>query len=388
MKDDALQLSIDRCPVCDSTAIAPAGLTETYFPRNLNRRVTVEFGACAQCAFTFQLNPLTPAALEKYYEDNSQLRSSALDVVEEYVHSRQAAFIETVVPLRAARVLEIGSSTGKFLDFLKQVYAAETYFDEKNPDARRHLVRSGGHHPIEDLEGGVNIDVLVLRHIVEHVPEPRDWLASMRSRLGSSGHLFIEVPDWSFIDAQTNTIAFEHVSHFSQHTLSYLLFRAGYIVVQQEMSITEGYGTSGGDRVLRVMARPFPSTLANGAAAALRQHHFERVGRPLAAAERIVKAARAGGKTVALYGASWGAERAFLNTSIRAEDLVCIFDRDKRKQGTPFHDVPVYDPSRIVELRPDIVLIYTSHAPAVKRDLRALGYEGELFSREDFERSA
>jgi len=381
-----LQISISECPVCVSDAIAPLDLRETYFVSNLGERLTIEFGICNRCGFTFQLNPLSAADFEKYYEDNSQLRSAALNVVEEFVHSRQAAFIDSIASLQGAKVLEIGSSTGKFLDFLKQIYGARTYFDERNLESRAHLRNVGGHTAVEELGAKPDVDVLVLRHVVEHVPQPAGWLASLKKHLAPSAHVFIEVPDWSFVDDETNTFAFEHVNHFAQHTLSHLLFRAGYIVVKQEMSITKGYAVSGGDRVLRVLAKPFRPQLSEGVGAAVRQHHHKRVSHVLEVVERTVKTAMGAGQRVAFYGASWGAERVFLNTAITARDVVCIFDRDKRKHDAPYYDVPVFPPEKILESNPDVLLIFTSHAAAVKRDLAALGFKGRMLSRDDFER--
>jgi hypothetical protein len=75
----------------------------------------------------------------------------------------------------------------------------------------------------------------------------------------------------------------------------------------------------------------------------------------------------------------------FLNTSVGPENVVCIFDKDKRKQEALYYDVPVYDPSRITEVSPDILFVFTSHAPAVKRDLQALGFKGQVLSRSELE---
>src|SRR5688572_13057255 len=136
-----LQRVVTQCPACGSADTSAIDLQESYFVRNLDSRMTVEFGECKRCAFTFQIDPLSESALEQYYDDNSQLRSTDLNVVEEFVHSQQAAFIESAISLKGCRVLEIGSSTGKFLDFLRQIHDADTYFDEKNAQARAHLTR-------------------------------------------------------------------------------------------------------------------------------------------------------------------------------------------------------------------------------------------------------
>jgi hypothetical protein len=378
-------LALTKCPACDSSNVESSGVQETYFLRNLDERVTIRFGACLDCDFVFQLNPLTPEQFERYYQDNSQLRTNQLNLVEEHVHHEQANFVSQAIDLRNKAILEIGSSTGKFLNFLKTIYACETFFDEKNEEAIRYLTQSG-HRPIADSGKEKGVSVLVLRHIVEHVPLPVAWLKGLQRYLATDGLLFIEVPDWSFLDDKTNTFAFEHVNHFSQFSLSTVLKRAGYIVIRQEMAMTAGYATSGGDRVLRVIASITPKHLDNGVIHAVDEHHYRRVGRILALTEKLIQDRVRDGKRVAFYGASWGAERIFLNTPIGAKEVCCIFDQDAKKQKGTFYDVPVNAPHQILKIAPDTVFIFTSHEREVKRNLIELGYKGELISRSDLER--
>ncbi len=377
-------LVLTRCPACNSANIKSTGVEETYYLRNLDARITTRFGACLDCDFAFQLNPPTLEQLERYYRDNGQLRTGQLNLVEEHVHHEQAQFIAQAADLRRQTVLEIGSSTGKFLNFLRTVYECETFFDEKNEEAVKYLRRSG-HRSIHDERREKGVSVLVLRHILEHVPSPVDWLRDLRQLLAPDGILFIEVPDWSLLDDKTNTVTFEHVSHFSQFSLSLVLKRAGYIVIRQEMTITPGYATAGGDRVLRVIASPAPKHLDKGVIHAFDQHHYRRVGRIHALAEKLVRDRVRDNKRVAFYGASWGAERIFLNTTIGAREICCIFDQDTKKQNGDFYGIPVNAPQRVTEIAPDTVFIFTSHAQEVKRNLLELGYHGELISRSDLE---
>jgi SAM-dependent methyltransferase len=54
-------------------------------------------------------------------------------------------------------------------------------------------------------------DLIVLSHVLEHIAAPREFLAAVRSRLASGGHVFIEVPNQDHL----------HKLDFGTHLLSF-----------------------------------------------------------------------------------------------------------------------------------------------------------------------
>ena len=62
---------------------------------------------------------------------------------------------------------------------------------------------------------------------------------------------------------------------------------------------------------------------------------------------------------MAAYGAA-AKGNTFLNYAhVTAEDIACVFDRNPHKQGRylPGSHLPILDPARIAELKPDYVVI-------------------------------
>jgi ubiquinone/menaquinone biosynthesis C-methylase UbiE len=71
-------------------------------------------------------------------------------------------------------------------------------------------------------------DLIVLWHVLEHVPQPTELLTRLRSLLKPEGHLLIQVPD---LDQNPFDLGvFDHVSHFSKLSLETLLGLTGFRV--------------------------------------------------------------------------------------------------------------------------------------------------------------
>jgi SAM-dependent methyltransferase len=135
-------------------------------------------------------------------------------------------------------LLEIGSSTGFFLEAIRERVATVTGVEPS--EAYRAYASSRGIETVEDLEGlgARRFDVIALYYVVEHLRDPVGYAASMRGRLNKGGRLLIEVPNVDDALLSLYRIpAFSdfywqraHYHNFSRHTLRSVLERAGYRV--------------------------------------------------------------------------------------------------------------------------------------------------------------
>jgi len=369
-----------KCPICESKNIKDLKLDETYYIRPFKSTMITKLGFCNNCSFLFNLNPLDNKSMKKYYEKNFQLRSTDLDLVEEHVHSKQAQFIDVQFPLKNKKILEIGPNTGKLLNHLKILYHCDTYFDELNFEAKKILENIQSHKPKKSINKK-KFDVIIMRHILEHVVNPIQYLKNIKSNLSKDGVLFIEVPDFTFLDKNNDTLLFEHVNYFSQLTLSHVLNEAGYIVISQSFSITKNYATCS-DRVLRVLARSNPPELKKGIPHAISQHQNLRVTKINKIIEKLVLSEEKNPK-IGFYGASWWTERVLLNTNLKNISNIKIFDKDHKKQGTTYHGLDVISPSEISKHKPSLIFILSSFEPQIKRDLKLLEYSGKAIGWSD-----
>lgn len=113
-------------------------------------------------------------------------------------------------------VVEVGCGKGDFIDMV----LTDGYFKIKGFDAayegdnsaieKRYLTRSDR----------INADLVILRHVLEHIPKPFDFLSMLKTVFGGA-MIYIEVPnyDWIIENKAYFDVTYEHVNYFSQHAL-------------------------------------------------------------------------------------------------------------------------------------------------------------------------
>jgi len=108
-------------------------------------------------------------------------------------------------------LIEVGCGKGTFLNILSDRGANITGFDPtyEGDDPRIKKVLFG-----PDL--GMNAKGLILRHVLEHIENPVDFLMQLAHANGGQGLIYIEVPcfDWICDNNAWFDIFYEHVNYF------------------------------------------------------------------------------------------------------------------------------------------------------------------------------
>lgn len=119
--------------------------------------------------------------------------------------------------------LEIGCGKGTFLGLLKargaRVRGFDPAYEGNDPDVVREYFRTGS-----TTEPA---DVIVLRHTLEHVARPLEFLHAIAAANHQRGKIFIEVPDFDWIARHGAfwDLFYEHCNYFSRDTLCALFER-------------------------------------------------------------------------------------------------------------------------------------------------------------------
>jgi SAM-dependent methyltransferase len=139
--------------------------------------------------------------------------------------ARLAAYVER---LRAAgpppyRILDVGCGDGSTLDLWQEAFAgdAQTHGIEMDPHAasiaaaRGHAVTSSR---IEEasLEAG-SFDLVYASHVIEHVPDPGGFLATIHRALSTRGLVVIDTPNFDTVDRKVFGRHHWGAYHFPRH---------------------------------------------------------------------------------------------------------------------------------------------------------------------------
>jgi C-methyltransferase C-terminal domain/Methyltransferase domain/Putative zinc binding domain len=211
-------------------------------------------------------------------------------------------------------------------------------------------------------------ELVVANNVYARIADLGGFTRSSRTLLADDGWLSIEVQHALklFSGAQFDAIYHEHCQYYTLLSATRALATAGLAVVDVELLPTHGGSLRIWARPRRIAAQPSERVInvlrAEKAAGLHRIDGYLRL-RPRTEALRhnllrFLLQCRADGKHVVGYGAS-GKENTLLNyCGIRRDLLDYIVDRNPYQHGyfTPGTRIPIHDPIRIIEDRPDVVL--------------------------------
>lgn len=222
----------------------------------------------------------------------------------------------------------------------------------------------------EVLAQGKQADLLLGNNVLAHVPALNDFVAGMKLLLKPGGVITMEFPHLLRLmeGNQFDTIYHEHFSYFSFLAAEKTFARHALTIFD-----VEEISTHGGS--MRIYARHADdgAKVVGPKVIELRQRErdlgFERLetydqfGEQVKETKRklleFLISARRAGKTVAGYGAP-GKGNTLLNyCGIRTDFLAYTVDRNPYKQGRflPGTHIPIFAPEKILETKPDYVLI-------------------------------
>jgi SAM-dependent methyltransferase len=113
--------------------------------------------------------------------------------------------------LGRAAIIEIGCGKGSFLEMLLangfDVTGFDPTYEGRNPRVRKQYFGPGV---------GIRGDGVVLRHVLEHIHNPYEFLLQLKEANGGGGRIYIEVPllDWICEHRAWFDIFYEHVNYF------------------------------------------------------------------------------------------------------------------------------------------------------------------------------
>ena len=338
--------------------------------------VTLGVCGCQQCGLTF-LNPrIGRQKLFEYYSKQSRIpRKSIKDDSPFAVHmDMQIDLIEKFKPIRKGmRVLEIGCAESFFLQRLQMrsgskldLYGVE--LSEKYIEQSKRLLPEMTifETPLEDTEfGDIKFDLIVLRHVLEHLANPMECLKKIHSILTSDGQLYVEVPDSEKIDPSiTHFYHHEHLLYFTPKVLNSYLVANGLqpLVCQRFEGNPVGSGFS--YPVIQALSAPGNKGMLKECAGYAKNIYLENKVRNASYLESLLSPIRQRlhelkitQKTIGLFGA--GPHTMDFLELIESENINWskIFDNNPSKHGKLMRGIPIEKPDENTLMTVDSILI-------------------------------
>jgi 2-polyprenyl-3-methyl-5-hydroxy-6-metoxy-1,4-benzoquinol methylase len=223
-----------RCPLCLSEMISVHFRCTDHF---ISKEV-FDIARCSSCGFLFTQDYPDENEITRYYEsvdyishsDTSKgLLNKLYHLVRQFMLIRKKSIVTKATGLKTGNLLDIGSGTGHFASVMKKS-GWNVKGIEINEKARKSSSSAFGldiYSP-DEISGfeKQSLDCVTLWHVLEHLPNPEEYLLNIFNILKTGGVCIAALPNSSSFDAKFYRnfwAAFDvprHLWHFDTSTFT------------------------------------------------------------------------------------------------------------------------------------------------------------------------
>lgn len=192
----------------------------------------MEIYYCDICTHVFNSNAKNYEQYNLKY-DNSQINSVYF---KKYINL-VSSYINDNIELSGKTILEIGCGQGDFINLIsKDTDCSYIGFDPSLKELINLEKMKLYNKFFDEKYAGIleqKIDLVILRHIMEHIIEPNDIIKNVYKVLKNDGKVYIEVPSCEYIlkNYSLFDILYEHCNYFNIESLKYIMYNYGMEVV-------------------------------------------------------------------------------------------------------------------------------------------------------------
>lgn len=360
-------IDLGMSPLCESYVSAERlNAMESFYPLHVY--------VCDTCFLVQLPEHVSPQEIFSEYAYFSSYSDSWLQHAKNYTHMA----IQRFGLHHASNVIEIASNDGYLLQYFVAreipvlgIEPAANVARVAQEKGILTVVRFFGVQTARELASqGISADLLLGNNVLAHVPDINDFVAGMKILLKPHGVITMEFPHLlRLMDGnQFDTIYHEHFSYLSLLTVEKIFTTHGLTIFD-----VEELPTHGGSLRIYACHREHARNESGTRVAALREVEQRRglgsVGAYVSFTECVKETKRSfldfliatkrEGKAIAGYGAP-GKGNTLLNyCGVRSDFIDYVVDRNPHKQGKflPGTHIPIFQPERIRETRPDYVVI-------------------------------
>jgi SAM-dependent methyltransferase len=234
-----------NCPICGSykltlflerkqTPVHQNQIFTTYEAARKVVRGDLQLVVCEGCGFVTNMAfDLAKLQYNQTYDNTQTCSTMFLEHVDHLVRR-----IADSCQMNQPRIVEVGCGKGLFLRKLLELvpnaigYGFDTAYVGPLEDLNGRLHFYQRYYEIADID--IDADIIICRHVIEHVPDPRRFLLDIRRSLtgATATKFYLETPcvEWILKNYIIWDFFYEHCSYFSADTLTTAFASSGFQV--------------------------------------------------------------------------------------------------------------------------------------------------------------
>lgn len=274
-------------------------------------------------------------------------------------------------------VAEVGAGQGDFLRLLRDAGVAQVEgLDPASRDDGGGPVRGEafGNQPLA-------ADMVCARHVLEHVPDPLEFLRQLGRSVRPGTAFYLEVPNagWMLQRGGVWDVIYEHCSYFDGQAFREVLDRAGFAVERLDTVFEDQFlaasGRIPGGQVPE--AGRTPREVDDGSVA---RRFAEQARQRVSTWDLALRTRARRGERVVLWGAG-SKGTTFLNLVPASDVVAVVVDVNPRKHGThlPGTGHEVVAPDHLRDEPPDAVVVANdAYLGEIRAMLEELGVHADV----------
>lgn len=272
---------------------------------------------CTNCN-TVQLDKDFTEEYAEDYQRNTSFSKAALEFINKNINEYE----DSLGGLKGKNIIEIGCGDGSFSKLLMNKGAVMTGF-EPSEIASEIAGKTGikvinTYFDNDTAKEVKDFDGFVIRYVLEHIPNPNEFLKNIHSVCKENAIGLIELPNYEKMISEKRYFEFfrEHVVYYSGDTLAHVLNNNGFELLKYYTVMNEEY-------LVAVVKRISDKTRSK-----YFEDSFEMINSHL---NKMIDEATQTGDKVAFWGASGGGVSLINYANISSDKVECIFDSDPNK---------------------------------------------------------
>lgn len=219
-----------KCRYGDTHTLKLWGSAKDQEYNTITEPANFQYFECLECE-TLVISPMLSEKLDAIYpKDYYSFSSENYDLLYKIKFLLDRVFIHKAMShfqANAVNILDIGGGTGKLASVAREALAgirAKTFVVDLDEKARRQAEMEGHIFAcctFETWQASEKMDLILAYNILEHVADPKAFLAKMSELLSEDGRIILQTPNYKSLDSKIFQTSYWGGLHTPRHFYIY-----------------------------------------------------------------------------------------------------------------------------------------------------------------------